>query len=40
MSYKTCNSYNTDAKGDKVNTWIEKDLTKELTLFITDTIIN
>ncbi|MDI9488631.1 MAG: HD domain-containing phosphohydrolase [Bacillota bacterium] len=29
-----------DVKGDKVNTWIEKDLTKELTLFITDTIIN
>ena len=26
--------------GDKPEEWIEKDLTKELTLFITDTIID
>lgn len=28
-----------DKRGRKINTWIEKDLTVELTLFITDTII-
>jgi HD-GYP domain-containing protein (c-di-GMP phosphodiesterase class II) len=29
-----------DSEGYKQQNWIEKDLTKELTLFITDTIIN
>jgi hypothetical protein len=29
-----------DANGNKPLEWIEKDLTKELTLFITDTIID
>jgi len=29
-----------DSKGNITNEWIEKDLTKELTLFITDTIMN
>ncbi|MGB4661834.1 MAG: HD domain-containing phosphohydrolase [Mobilitalea sp.] len=28
-----------NAEGDKVTEWVEKDLTKELTLFITDTIV-
>ena len=29
-----------NAKGDKLVDWVEKDLTKELTLFITDTIMD
>jgi len=29
-----------DAKGDKPPDWVEKDLVKELTLFITDTILD
>lgn len=29
-----------DARGEKPSNWVERDLTKELTLFITDTIID
>jgi len=29
-----------NAKGDKPTNWVERDLTKELTLFITDTIMD